>query len=182
MTYLPKENIDEKLWMATEQYPNLSSTCSSVLAASTYISVKDAVALQEFMYNQNSISLSITNNDWKEEGIKLFDPPCPLKTVRVHPYNDFWERFNRVCDPGASFDVWLHLSVVLYVDDMWTFLTNSLETDSDPEGFLLSLAWKQIKSRGGKNHKGNSFFDSGKNGKTISIQKKFRRLWSKDLI
>jgi hypothetical protein len=81
MTYLPKENIDEKLRMATEQYPNLSSTCSSLLAASTYISVKDAVALQEFTYNQNSISLSITENDWNEEGITLFDPPWPLKTI-----------------------------------------------------------------------------------------------------
>jgi hypothetical protein len=81
MTYLPKEKIDEKLQMATEQYPNLSSTCSSVLAASTYISVKEAVALQEFTYYQSSISLSITKNDWDNEGIQLFDPPWPLKTV-----------------------------------------------------------------------------------------------------
>jgi hypothetical protein len=136
--------------MATEQYPNLSSTCSSVLAASTYISVKDAVALQEFTYNQSSISLSITENDWDNEGIQLFDPPWPLKTVRVHPYNEFGKRFNRVSDPGGSFNIWSHVSVVLCVDDMWTFLTNSLKTDSDPKGYLLSLAWKQIKSRGGE--------------------------------
>jgi hypothetical protein len=182
MTYLPKENIDEKLQMATEQYPNLSSTCSSVLAASTYISVKEAVALQEFTYNQSSISLSITENDWDKEGIQLFDPPWPLKTVRVHPYNEFGERFNGVSDPGGSFNIWSHVSVVLCVDDMWTFLTDSLKTDSDPEGYLLSLAWKQIKSRGGENHKGTKFFSFTKKRKKILIQKKLHRLWRQGLI
>jgi hypothetical protein len=145
LTYLPRENVEEKLRFAEEQFPDMSlSANKEQLAGSTYVSISDAVALQEYSYNQSSISLTVQNENGDESEIKIFDPPWPLKTVRVHTYDTFGERFSGVSaatiGQGEDFRIWCHLAIVLCVDDMWTFLTNSLVTNSDPQGYLLSLA------------------------------------------
>ena len=157
-TYVPRECINDKISLAQRQFPNLEESAKKELSSATYITALDAIALQEHTYNQKSISLTIVDNnnslaqeeDYMTSGICLFDPPWPFKVIRVHPYDEYGERFSGVVGFKSGFDVWCHVAIVLCIDDMWTFLTESLTTTANPQGFLLSLASKQ--AYGSKNN------------------------------
>jgi hypothetical protein len=110
--------VEEKLKIATEVYPDLSTFTMNELSGSTYISLDDAVALQEYTYNQTPINLSIRNESNPNEILeaKLFDPPWPLKVIRVHPYNTHGEKFTGVPIQEKA----LLFGVTLPVSSVWT--------------------------------------------------------------
>ena len=175
MTHMPRQKIDEKIDLAKQQFPNIEESAKEALAGSTYVTVEDAITLQEQTYNQASISLFVpndTNTVSIDEGtpgsMQHFEPPWPFKVIRVHPYDSYGERFSGVPNFNAGFEVWSHVVVVLCVDQMWPLLTASLTTSLDPEGFLLSLASKYLPCNPGKYSK--NFFNipnSKKNQRTL---------------
>ena len=185
MTYVPKSIIDAKVDLAVRHYPDVEEVAKKELSSSTYVTLQDAIALQEHCYNQASISIYVPNDASDEVvdenvpgGMQLFDPPWPFKVIRVHRFDAYGERFSGIQDIHSGFNAWSHLVVMLCVDEMWTLLTNSLSTALDPAGFLLSLASKHVYGKS-CNNSGKSFYKiyqvrQGSNETLQTIESKLR--------
>jgi hypothetical protein len=156
-TYLPKNNVDELLEEADMLYSEKREEIFSHLDGATYVSVENAMSMQECAYNSTALSLLITDGTAPD----LFEPPWPAVMIRVHPYDKHGERFTSVKVPGrssddSSFHIWCLVCSILCVDEIWNALSTSMTTDCDDKGFLMALAWQQRKKDVGRNSTKNT--------------------------
>jgi predicted GIY-YIG superfamily endonuclease len=143
-TYLPRANVKEMLHQASQYYPDITNTLIENLAGSTYVSVEDAILMQESAYDGQPMTILI--GECQEPDI--FEPSWPSNMIRVHPFDVHGERFASVQPPIAQSDVqgfhlWSILCCLLCVDELWNVTSRSMQTDSDAAGYLMALAWHQ---------------------------------------
>lgn len=136
--YMPKDDVQSKLQYSALQYPNIFRDCSRHLSGATFIDLDSAISLQEQAYSEASTVVHITSD--KTE--RLFSPPWPPVPIRVHPYDNFGERFPTIPDLARSFVPWTFLAVTTIIPQCWQSLGETIRADKDAAGFLLSTAYK----------------------------------------
>ena len=160
-SYLPSENITEMVEEAQVCYPDIENTYSQYLCNSTYVTVEDAVLMQESAYDDRPITIVIENNN---ESV-LFHPPWVSKMIRVHTFDVYGEHFTSVKPPVSQNDpegyhLWTIMCCFLCVDYIWNASSHSMKTDNDVIGYLMQLSWQQRcrDTRRGKKNKRNNMY------------------------
>jgi hypothetical protein len=170
-TYLPLGNIKERLEQANRHFPDHSDCLLGTLSGSTYVPVRDAVVMQESAYDEQPVSLTVSET----EEIDIFEPPWPPNMIRVHPYDFYREKFTSVQAPISQsdeegFHLWSLMCIILCVDEIWNIASRSMKTDNDMFGYLMALAWQQRRQDTGRSGSSRShkFFNLKKTGNTTN--------------
>jgi predicted GIY-YIG superfamily endonuclease len=155
-TYLPQRDVDQLLKLSREHFPDVAINASSETEGSTFVSLEDAVSVQEHIYNEGTqVLLVIPHNDYDDTGgndspprEEFFRPPWPNFFLKVHPMGGHGEQFPRISDPYKSFVAWSVIAAVACVPLVWSASAKGIKNSVDRIGYLVACAWNIIK--GGK--------------------------------
>lgn len=155
--YVPSNIISRKLAVAANSFSDLPNV--EELKGSTYISLVDAIELQEQAYQAQSQVLNVYCEEMENSEEVVFDPPWPRRRLRIHPYDGFGERFHKVSDPSGTFVGFVLLGLITVVDEIWFILTSNVKTNREWIGWWLAFAAERIKlpGRGRGEHKKKIF-------------------------
>jgi hypothetical protein len=160
--YVPFRNVQEKLQRASHMYPDVQQQVQQHLESATFVTLEDAIKLQEQVYNQTAQSISIfkesDNNSAEEVEELLFQPPWPTRLLRVHPFDSYGEEFCAVQDKTLeSFVGWTMLASVMCIPFLWSAVATSIDNNKSWKGWLISLAWDQTSSKAVQKRQKNHF-------------------------
>jgi predicted GIY-YIG superfamily endonuclease len=150
--FMPMKNVQDKLRMADTAFPDVTSFQAAELRASTFVTLDDAIALQEETYNETSQVIKVFDDETGTNDLETFEPPWPKRILRVHPFDQYGERFAPIHDECNSFVLWTLVGCVMCVPSLWSIVSTAVTNNKDPKGYLMSLAWTlQVKAGKGRN-------------------------------
>lgn len=155
-SFLPQRVIDDLLRNSNVHFPDVESSASDCLAASTFISIEDAVCLQEHSYMDSTQSIisyvENVNDGGYDEREVFFHAPWPTFLLRIHEVGGYGEQPSVVRNKHDSLVAWCMTAVVSSVPVAWTATALAITRSTDPIGYLMRLSWEIVNK--GKNRKG----------------------------
>jgi hypothetical protein len=154
--FMPMKNVQQKMRAAKTSFPNVAAFQASELAASTFVTLDDAITLQEETYNGATRVLKVFEEETGTDNLETFDSPWPKRILRVHPFDKHGARFVPIRDDCDSFVAWSLIGCVMCTPALWSITSEAVVDNKDPKGYLMSVAWSmQIKGGKGRNVRGN---------------------------
>jgi hypothetical protein len=80
--FMPMKNVQQKMRAAKTSFPNVAAFQASELAASTFVTLDDAITLQEETYNGATRVLKVFEEETGTDNLETFDSPWPKRILR----------------------------------------------------------------------------------------------------
>jgi hypothetical protein len=146
-SYIPKKDVENLLCYSRKHFPDVPLFAKLVLDGSTFITLEDAVNVQEYIYKEGAQVIEIKSSPTVSTGeTEFFQPPWPTFFLRVHPVGGFGEQFPKIVNTYKSFVAWSLIAAAACVPSIWSACTKSIKSDIDPIGYLVACAWNTMKA------------------------------------
>ena len=132
--YVPTPEVEYKIALAAKSLPNLKQQTSDHLIGGTYVSLEDAILLQESIYKGKSQVVNVTSS---EGGIReeLFSVPWPPQLLCIHRHQR-GECFPRIEDVGKLFFSWSTMAAIVCITEIWALTASLVSSNQDVHGKL----------------------------------------------